>query len=61
MDFKIKYEAALNYEEFLAKYGTDEHRRRFELTLSSVELSEAQMILAKSFNRKVYLLSLIHI
>ena len=55
MDFKSKYEAALNYEEFLAKYGTDEHRRRFELTLSSVELSEAQMILAKSFNRKVYL------
>ena len=56
MDFKSKYEAALNYEEFLAKYGTDEHRRRFEPTLSSVELSEAQMILAKSFNRKVYLL-----
>ncbi len=32
MDFKSKYEDALNYEAFLAKYVTDEHRRRFELT-----------------------------
>ena len=56
MDFAAKFDEGLNYRDFLAKYGTDEQRRRWEAVHAEVRLSDAQRELLRSFRREMKVL-----
>ena len=56
MDYAAKYEAGLSYNDFLEKYGTDEHRRRWEGVHAEVQLSDDQKTLLASFVRDMKVL-----
>ena len=58
MDFAAKYDEGLTYASFLEKYGSDEHRRRWEGVHREVELSGAQRKLLQSFVREMKVLVL---
>lgn len=50
------FEAAYTYHDFLAKYGSDEHRRRWADFHDRVRLSNAQIELLQSFKRELNVL-----
>src|SRR5262245_25194580 len=57
-DYGAKFETGLGYHEFLAKYGTEEQRRRWEAVHEAIELTEAQRELLKGFTREMKILCL---
>lgn len=57
-DFAAKLETGLPYEEFLARYGTPEHRRRWQSLHEAVQLSLAQRELLAGFKRQMKILVL---
>ncbi|MFN0056172.1 MAG: thioredoxin family protein [Planctomycetales bacterium] len=57
-DYAKKFEAGLNYHEFLSKYGTPEQRRRWEVVHEKIALSPAQRELLGSFTRDIKVLCL---
>jgi thiol-disulfide isomerase/thioredoxin len=58
VDFAACWEAGLAYTEFLDRYATPEHRRRWDDVYAQVELSDAQRQLLQSFRRELRLLVL---
>ena len=58
MDFMQTFVNGLPYSEFLTKFGTDEHRRRWNDVHASIELSAPQTELLASFVRKTHVLVL---
>jgi thiol-disulfide isomerase/thioredoxin len=58
MDFAAKFAAGLPYREFLDKYGSDEHRRRWAEFHGQVRLSDAQKELLRSFKREMQVIVL---
>jgi thiol-disulfide isomerase/thioredoxin len=56
MDFGAKFEAGLSYAGFLEKYGSDEHRQRWQAVHDQVRLSESQQALLRSFEREMKVL-----
>src|SRR5260370_4358454 len=58
LDYGAKYETGLAYHDFLAKYGTDEQRRRWEMVHEKVSLTSPQRELLSSFARDMKVLCL---
>ncbi len=58
MDWREHYEQGLPYTEFLARYGTDEHRRRWQRMYDQVRLPAAQREMLAGFPRQMHLLCL---
>jgi hypothetical protein len=58
IDYGAKFETGLGYHEFLAKYGTEEQRRRWESVHEAIELTEAQRDLLAGFTREMKVLCL---
>lgn len=58
LDYGKKFETGLEYHDFLAKYGTDEQRRRWEAFHEQVSLTDAQQQLLKGFQRDMKVLCL---
>ncbi len=56
MDFAAKYEEGLTYQDFLEKYATDEHRRRWQAVHDRVVLSGEQKSLLDGFVREMKVL-----
>jgi thiol-disulfide isomerase/thioredoxin len=56
MNFDAQFEKGLAYEPFLAKYATDEQRRRWGAVHAQVRLTEAQRSLLASFVREMKVL-----
>lgn len=56
MDFSQHFADGLAYEDFLAKYGTDEQRRRWRAMHERVELSAGQIELLVGFRREMKVL-----
>jgi hypothetical protein len=57
-DFAAKFAAGLSYDDFLARHGTDEHRRRWADFHARVRLTPAQTALVASFSREMQVLCL---
>ncbi len=55
-DFRTVFQRALPYREFLARYGTDEHRTRWQHVYDAVALTDTQKQLLASFRRKMHVL-----
>ena len=53
IDFAAKLLEGLPYELFLAKHGTDEHRRRWAVLFDQVKLTDQQAELVRSFGRQM--------
>lgn len=53
MDFAAKFEAGFAYSDFLEKYGTDEHRRRWREFHQIVKINEEQKAILSAFTREV--------
>ncbi len=58
MDFGTSFEEGLDYNDFLVKYGTDEHQRRWQAVHDQVQLSAAQQELLHRFTREMKVLIL---
>lgn len=58
MSFFEKYPAGLSYQEFLARHGSEEHRRRWADVHARVTLSAPQRALLESFRRQMPVLCL---
>ena len=58
MNFASVFDKGLRYEAFLAKYGTEEHKRRWAAVQSQVQLSANQKQLLSSFVREMKVLVL---
>ncbi len=58
MDYATKLPAGHSYQDFLSKYGTDEHRRRWQALHEQVKLSDGQKALLGSFTREMPVLCL---
>jgi len=58
VDWKVKFEAALPYHEFLHRYGTEVHRERWHRVYEAVRLTAQQRALLAGFQRQVNLLVL---
>lgn len=58
IDYGSKFEAGLPYQEFLEKYGSDEHRRRWGAFRDQVQLTDAQTALLRGFQREMRVLVL---
>lgn len=56
MNFGSIFEQGLSYEAFLAKFGTEEHRRRWSAVHGQVALSDQQQSLLRSFRREMKVL-----
>jgi thiol-disulfide isomerase/thioredoxin len=56
MDFAATFEQGLSYDAFLQKYGTDEHRRRWNAVHAQAVLSDEQQALLRSFRREMKVL-----
>ena len=56
MDFAAKFEAGLDYSTFLAQFGTDEQRSRWDAVHQQVKLSDAQRELLSGFVREMKVL-----
>ena len=57
-DFAAKFEQGLTYADFLARYGTDEHKRRWGAVFEQVRLTTAQRQLLSGFTRETKILVL---
>lgn len=55
MDYAAMFAAGRSYDDFLAKFGTDEHRRRWSSFHKQVTLSDAQRELLGSFVREMHM------
>lgn len=53
VDFFLRWPDGLSYADFLAKYGTDEQRRRWDAVYAQVTLTTEQTALLKSFRRQM--------
>lgn len=58
MDCAAKFEQGLPYDDFLARYATEEHRRRWEAVFEAVELTDGQKQLLRGFQREMKVLVL---
>lgn len=58
LDYGAKFETGLGYHEFLARYGTDEQRRRWEMVHEQIELTPAQRDVLSGFQREIKVLCL---
>ena len=56
MDFAAKFDEGLLYNDFLQKYGSDEHQRRWAAVHSEVHLTTAQQELLNGFVREIKVL-----
>ena len=56
MDYGVKFEEGLSYTEFLATYGTEEYRRRWQGVYDEVRLTSPQKELLRSFKREMKVL-----
>lgn len=56
MDFAATYLAGFSYQDFLSRYGTDEHRRRWADVHARVTLTPPQRDLLLGFKRHMKLL-----
>lgn len=52
------FETGLGYNDFLAKYGTDQHRQRWLLNYEATRLTDAQKQLLGTFRRQMKVLCL---
>lgn len=52
-DFAAIASQGLSYQDFLAKHGTDEHRRRWDNAHREIALSDADRLLLGKFKRKM--------
>lgn len=57
-NFAAKIVAGLPYDQFLAQYGSEEHRRRWAGVHSNIKLSDAQRGLLAGFRREMNVLCL---
>ncbi len=58
MNYSALFSAGLPYQQFLAQYGTDEHRRRWELFHGQVNLTSEQREMLNRFTRDMKVLVL---
>lgn len=58
MDWQQAYDRAQPYSEFLARYGSEAHRQRWQAVYDRGHLDEAQQRLLGGFERKMHLLCL---
>jgi hypothetical protein len=58
LDYGAKFETGLMYHAFLAKYGTEEQRRRWEMVHEKIALTSAQRELLAGFKRDMKVLCL---
>jgi len=58
IDFGAKFDAGLSYRDFLEKYGSDEHRRRWDEFHQQVGLTDGQAALLRDFKREMKVLVL---
>lgn len=58
MDWQAFYDRALPYQDFLARYGTDAHRQRWQAVYDRARLEGAQQALLRGFERRMHLLCL---
>src|SRR5690606_14009768 len=56
MDYATKFESGLPYADFLAKYGSETERRRWDEFHQQVHLTDAQTELLRSFVREMKVL-----
>ena len=57
-DFAAQFDQSLGYEQFLTRFGTDEHRRRWAAFHAAIQLTDPQRELLASFRRKMKVLCL---
>ena len=57
-DYSAKFEQGLPYQAFLDRYGTPDHRRRWEALHAQVKLTAAQRELLAGFRRELKVLCL---
>jgi hypothetical protein len=57
-DFAAKFPQGLKYHDFLAQYGSDEHRRRWQAVYERVALTDDQRKLLGGFVREMKVLCL---
>lgn len=55
-NYAAKFSDGLSYDEFLARHGTEEHRRRWAGVHAAVQLGEAQRRLLAGFKREMKVL-----
>ncbi len=53
LDFSAKFDQGLSYSEFLNRFGSDEHRRRWAGVHEAVRLSDVQRQLLGGFKRQM--------
>jgi hypothetical protein len=53
MDYAAKFETGLDYDSFLARYGTEEHRAKWTRFHDSILLTDAQKELLSGFVREM--------
>lgn len=58
MNWQGAYDRAQPYQEFLARYGSEAHRQRWQAVYDRVHLEETQQRLLGGFERKMHLLCL---
>ena len=58
MDFAPAFAAGLSYREFLQRFGSDEHRRRWAGVHARVRLSADQQAVLAGFSRELHVLCL---
>ena len=58
MDCGKKFEGGLGYDEFLDKFGTEEHQRRWQAVHGKIRLTDGQKELLQSFKREMKVLVL---
>ena len=56
MDFAAKFRIGHSYDEFLARYATEEQKRRWDAVHAEVQLTEAQRALLRGFVREMKVL-----
>ena len=49
IDYAAKFPAGLAYDDFLARHGSEEHRRRWAEAFSRVQLDDRQTQLLRRF------------
>ena len=57
-DYAAKFEQGLTYADFLAQFGSEEHRRRWAGVYEAVQLSPVQRDLLRGFKRQINVLCL---
>jgi thiol-disulfide isomerase/thioredoxin len=58
LDFAGKWTDGLEYQAFLERHGTDDHRRRWAASLEAIELTPGQRQLLAGFQREMRVLVL---